>query len=279
MAQVLLLKINSSTGLPTEHGSTADDVTFASYTVGGGGPVLNANLDMQNGNISDVNLLSFTDPTADGITQTAGLLIADNIMAKERSNSMTTAADILFPTISDSAGQVDAFRLPVLAGTPTATPTASGEGFLVWNSSTNKLYAWDGAAWTNDIAQAASSSQSTIDSTNFVADTSGVSARDAVYVSSAGKVSPADASAESTARTLGFAVGAAVLDAAVSVQMDGVMSGFTGLTAGSRYYLSETAGAITTSVPTTSGAVVQQVGYAVSTTKLGIQIEHLGVRA
>lgn len=278
MAQVLLLKIGS-TGLDTEHASGSDDVTFASYTVTGGGPVINANIDMNNGNITDVNLLSFTDPTADGITQTAGLLIVDNVMAKERSNSLTTAADILFPSISDSAGQVDAFRLPQLAGTPTATPTNSGDGYLVFDSNSNKIYAWTGSAWTNDIAAAASSSASTIDSSNFVGDTPGVSARDVVYCSSAGKVSPADANAESTARSIGLAVGAAIADAAVSIQMNGVMAGFTGLTSGAPYYLSETAGGITTTPPTTSGSVVQRVGYAVATTKLAIAIEPGRVRA
>ena len=40
----------------------------------------------------------------------------------------------------------------------------------------------------------------------------------------------------------------------------------TGLTAGAIYYMSETAGAITATAPTTSGSIVRVVGYAKSTT-------------
>lgn len=42
----------------------------------------------------------------------------------------------------------------------------------------------------------------------------------------------------------------------------------TGLTAGAIYYLSETAGGITTTAPTTSGAIVRVIGKALSTTVL-----------
>ena len=42
----------------------------------------------------------------------------------------------------------------------------------------------------------------------------------------------------------------------------------TGLTSGSIYYMSETAGGITATAPTTSGSIVRIVGYALSTTEL-----------
>ena len=57
MAQVKLLKIDSN-GLPKEMDTAADDITLNSYTVDGG-PVLDVNLDMNNGDISDVNDISF----------------------------------------------------------------------------------------------------------------------------------------------------------------------------------------------------------------------------
>lgn len=278
MAAIKLLKLGSD-GYPVEHTGASDDITFASVTISGSLVASSTGIDMNNKDLTDLNLLSFTDPTTDGITQTAGLLIVDNVMAKERSNSLTTGADILFPTISDSAGQVDALRLPVLAGVPTATPTASSEGFAVWDSSSNKLYIWNGAAWTNDIAAAASSSAVLIDTTTYVADTPGVSARDAVFVSSADKVSPCDANAALSSNVIGFATGAAASTAAVSVQKSGVLAGFTGLTATAPYYLSETAGAITSTPPTTSGATIMQVGFATSTTKLDIGFDFLGRRA
>ena len=81
MAQVKLLKIDAN-GLPKEMDTAADDITLNSYTVDGG-PVLDLNLDMNNGNISDVNDISFTDPTTDGITNTNGTFAADDIMLAE----------------------------------------------------------------------------------------------------------------------------------------------------------------------------------------------------
>ena len=133
MAQIRVLKI-SSDGIPLEHSFT-DDVTFTSFTVDGGGPVMSGTgIDMNGQDVSDLSDLVFTDPSVGTINQTAGSLIVDNLMAKERSNTLTTAADILFPTVTDSAGQVDIFRLPTIAGAPTATPTTSGEGFLLWDS-------------------------------------------------------------------------------------------------------------------------------------------------
>ena len=111
MAQIRLLKI-ATDGVPLEH-SLTDEVTFSSFSVNGGGPVLSGTgLDMNNQDVSDVNDLAFNDPSTGTINQTAGALIIDDIMAKDRENLMTTAGGVAFPVIADSAGQVDAFRLP-----------------------------------------------------------------------------------------------------------------------------------------------------------------------
>lgn len=275
MAQVKLLKI-ASDGVPLEFDSAADDVTLNSYTVQGGGPVLSSTgLDLNNQDVVDVNDVQFNNPATGTINQTAGNLIIDNIMAKERSNAMTTAGDILFPVISDTAGQVDAFRLPSLAGVPTATPTTSGEGFIVWDSSNNHLYAWDGSAWDN--LSTAVSSQS-VQNTYTAAAT--IAARDVVYISAADSVSPADADAVATSYAIGLAVASASATNPVTIQENGIMSGFSSLTSGARYYLSSgTAGTITSTIPSGSGHTVVQVGYAKSATALQIQIQNLGRRA
>lgn len=97
--------------------------------------------------------------------------------------------------------------------------------------------------------------------------------RDAVYISGASTVSVGDASAESTSRLIGFANGAIADTATGSICHDGVLDGFTGLTPGARYFLSETAGDITTTPPTSDEAAVVQVGYAKSATELHIDIE------
>lgn len=274
MAQIRVLKI-ATDGIPLEH-SLTDDVTFATFTVNGGGPVLSATgLDMNNQDVVDVSDLAFNDPTTGTINQTAGALVVDNIMAKERSNTLTTAADILFPVISDTAGQVDALRLPALAGAPTATPTAAGEGFVVWDSSANALYVWDGAAWNNQNTVA---SAENLDDT-YVADEA-IAARDVVYISAADNVTPALAAGAVTAQAVGLATAAAADTATVTVRKAGRMSGFTGLTAGARYYLDGTTpGAITASVPSGSGHTIIQVGYAKNATVLDIQLQSLGRRA
>lgn len=162
--------------------------------------------------------------------------------------------------------------------------TPNGTGDLVFDGvkwpqadgTANQILKTNGSAqlsWTDAFAAALD------DGTNFVADTPGVTIRDVVYVSSSGKVSPADASAESTARAIGFATNTAASTVAVTVRMGGCLSGFSGMTAGARQYLSETAGARTETPPTTSGAEVLQVGYAVTAAIMKIQFQHLGVRA
>ena len=97
--------------------------------------------------------------------------------------------------------------------------------------------------------------------------TVGGSDGDAVYLSGSETWSQTDASAEATAKGL---VGIRV--SATEVMTQGVYV-TTGLTAGSTYYLSETAGAITTTAPTTSGAIVRIAGVALSTTKLYVAPE------
>lgn len=92
----------------------------------------------------------------------------------------------------------------------------------------------------------------------------------AVYVDLAdsGQIKIADASVTSTARFHGFVADSQnVLDTeTVSVRFSGVVPGFTGLTAGAQYYLSDTSGAISTS----AGTVPLPVGVAISTTELFI---------
>lgn len=275
MAQVKLLKI-ASDGVPLEFASSTDDITLNSFTVQGGGPVLGTTgLDLNGQAATDAASFQVTDPTVGYLNQTAGNLIFNNIMAKERSNTLTTAADILFPTITDTAGQVDALRLPALAGAPSATPTASGEGFVVWDSTNNKMYVWDGAAWAD---QTTISSTGAIDN-NYVAEVA-VAIRDVVYISSADNVSPAIADNTSASYGIGFATAAASATDPVTVRSAGVLTGFSGLTAGGRYYLSDSsAGAITATVPSGSGKTIVQMGYAKSASEVAIQILQLGRRA
>lgn len=274
MAQVRLLKI-ASDGVPIEH-SLTDDLTLGSFTVNGGGPVLSATgLAMANQDISALKNIVFTDPTVDTINQTAGSLIIDNIMAKDRSNTMASVSDILFPTVSDVSAQVDMFRLPTLAGMPTQAPTKTGEGYMIWDSSNDDLYIWNGSMWDN---------QNIVKSANGVDDlytaAASVVVGDVVYLSAADTVSKALATAPVTSQVLGFAASAAAAAGQVNVRKAGKLSGFTGLTAGARYYLdTATAGVVTTTVPSVSGSTICQVGYAKNATTMDILIQQLGRRA
>lgn len=271
MAQVLLMKIGTD-GLLEEMAAGSDDVTLASYTVTGGGPVLTANLDMNNGNVSDINNISFTDPTTDGIITTDGTHAADSIMMEDSENVLTTAGAVLFPVISDAVGEVDAFRLPALAGAPTATPADGGEGYLVWDSSANTLYAWDGAAWDDlgTVTQAERICNSYTSGEILVLG-------DVCYISAADTASKADAATNYQA--IGLARTGVASAAPVDICSDGVFSGLTGLTAGARYFLGATAGSITTTAPTGSGSRVVQVGFAKSTTAMQLQFAAVGRRA
>lgn len=274
MAQVKLLKI-AADGIPREFDSTADDITLNSYTAGAGPVMSPTGIDMNGQDVTDLSDLVFTDPAVGTINQTAGALIVNNIMAKERDNLMTTSGAILFPTVTDTGAQVDAFRLPTMAGVPTATPTFGGEGYVIWDSTGNRMYVWDGAAW--DDQSTVTAANWTQD--NFIADEA-LAIRDVVYISAADNVSKAIGSDDTFSNAIGLAQTAAADTATVPVQFNGLMGGFTGLTAGATYFLSAaTAGLITSSIPTGTGNTIVQIGFAKSTTVLLIQIQQLGRRA
>lgn len=96
----------------------------------------------------------------------------------------------------------------------------------------------------------------------LISQTVGGSNGNLVYLSSANTWSQSDASGASTSSgMLGIRI------SSTEVLTKGIYT-TTGLTAGSTYYISETAGNITTTAPTTSGAIVRIIGYALSTTEL-----------
>lgn len=110
-----------------------------------------------------------------------------------------------------------------------------------------------------------------------------------VYASAAGAVNKASAAASGTTRVLGFVRDTSIAPAGSGyIQLDGILTasigewdivaGTTGgLTAGTRYFLSATAGLITSTPPSASGNYVCEVGLAISTTELEIGISRGGV--
>lgn len=274
MSQVLLLKIEN--GLPTEN-ATTDDITFSSFSITGGGPSLSSTgLAMAIQDITALKNLTFNDPTVDVINQTAGNLVIDDIMAKERNNVMATTGAILFPLITDTAGQVDSFKLPNVAGAPSATPAFSAvAGYMVYDSTNKNAYVWDGTAWDNLNTVTTAQNLDSIFTTTL-----GVAARDVVYISGADLVDAAKGNADATSDAFGFALTSAAALGSVSVRQHGIVTGFTGLTAGARYYVSSaTAGAITSTPPNGSGHSIMQCGIAKSATAIITQFQFMGKRA
>jgi hypothetical protein len=88
------------------------------------------------------------------------------------------------------------------------------------------------------------------------------------YISSDGKAYLYDANAESTAKGALVLATTAIASGASGLFLKSGEWTTSGLTAGATYYGSETSGGITTTVPTTSGAIVRIIGYAQSSTVL-----------
>ncbi len=276
MAQIKLLKTDSD-GVPVGMNSAADDITLNSFTVQGGGPVLSTTgLAMNAEDIDGIKDITFNNSATGTITVNSTAFVADNMMFETKENSLTTAGAVLFPVVTDAADQLDGFRLPAIAGVPSATPADGGEGYLVWDSTNDSLYAWTGTAWDN--LSTVTAAEKIINS--YTADEA-LTANDVVYVSAADNVSKCDSSgATAASRAIGLAVASAIDTAAVDIQSEGVIGGFTGLTAGSRYYADPgTVGGITATIPVGSGNTIVQVGYAKSATELHIHIEQMGRRA
>jgi hypothetical protein len=275
MAQVVILKLDATSGIAREISTTADDITTASFTVGGGGPVLSATgLDLNNQDAIDVKNLAFNAPSTGYINATAGNLIIDNIMGKERANAMTSAADIQFGAIADVVGEVDSLVLPKLPGAPTAVPTG-GEGSFLYDSTNDKLWLYTTAGWDDlsTVSSAASILNSYIAAVNLAA-------RDVVYISANDNVSKALADGSGKDAVIGLAKAAATAAAAVEIQCAGLMSGFSGLVAGSRYFLdASTAGAVTATRPSGSGKDIVLVGHAKNATNLDIRVQYIAKTA
>lgn len=103
----------------------------------------------------------------------------------------------------------------------------------------------------------------------FVANASGnLAAGDAVYVNASSLIARASA-ATSGNPTIGFVLLSATSGASATMYRSGDNTAVTGLTPGSRYYLSDsTPGGITATPVTGSGKLSQYVGNALSATSL-----------
>jgi hypothetical protein len=109
------------------------------------------------------------------------------------------------------------------------------------------------------------------DATTFEA----VSDGDALYMrTSDGQVGLAQADGtQDEAIVVGFADDDAASGATVKVLVAGLLSDQTGINPGDVYFLSTTAGEISTTAPSTAGQFVTRVGEGATTTEFSIQLE------
>lgn len=95
---------------------------------------------------------------------------------------------------------------------------------------------------------------------------------DAVYISASDTVAQADATTEATGPVVGFIVEKPTATTC-RVVYGGLLTGLSGLVAGTKYYLRLTPGEITSTSPSNPGEVSQKVGIAKNATSLFIQID------
>lgn len=100
-----------------------------------------------------------------------------------------------------------------------------------------------------------------------------ISAGDLVnFWNNGGTVNIRKADASSPAKQAhGFCSAAVAQGATGVVTLDGTISGLSGLTVGEQYLSGATPGAATATAPSTSGYIVQSVGFAVSATELAFE--------
>lgn len=254
MAQVKLLKISAS-GRRAEMDIANDDITLASYTAAAGGSFA-----VTNGVTVDTNI-SFN-----AVTDTIAGIQNQNLLDKTANE--TISGDYTYTGVND----MTAADLRV----PTAISGAPAAGDIYMNTGTQQLFGYDGSVYF-DIGGTGSANSVEI---TYTAGTGGVTAGDAVYISGADTVLPANADVEGTSSVIGFAKTTETATNPVAVVTKGIISGaLTGATPGAVYYLDTTAGAITTTVPTGSADVVLEVGYAKNATDLHVEIKGLDIRA
>lgn len=96
-----------------------------------------------------------------------------------------------------------------------------------------------------------------------------VTAGEVVYASADGSVQEAQANADATSRVAGIALNSAALGEDAIYQSAGVVTGLSGLTFNTFYYLSATTpGLLTSTPPSTTGQYVVLVGLALTSTDL-----------
>lgn len=175
---------------------------------------------------------------------------------------MPISGSYFYPGLNNPISSYPSF---VLRNGGNAPRTLDGHGQVYVLSPSNDLYFKD----SDGIEYQITPPQSVGGIVNYIGGDS-LSARDAVFIASDGKVYKTSVFSISSS----FAIGFSLLDSlsGETVQIDEeqgkILNNFSGLTAGARYYLSGSNGKISTEVPVDKNTIVYQVGIAKSSTDL-----------
>lgn len=100
-----------------------------------------------------------------------------------------------------------------------------------------------------------------------------ITAKDLCFVETAGTIARATAAAGTPQPTIGYALTSVATGQPIVIQLEGKISGLTGLTPGARYFLSDVTpgGLLIAPGPTGAGKISQFVGTALSATELNFE--------
>lgn len=100
-----------------------------------------------------------------------------------------------------------------------------------------------------------------------------ITAKDLCYVETAGTIARATAAAGTPKECIGWALTSVATGQPITIQLEGKISGLSGLTPGARYYLSDVTpgGFIIAPGPSGAGKILQFIGTAVSATELNFE--------
>lgn len=251
--------------------ATADDLSDVTITTAAAGHILYRN----GGNTAWINGAPGATSGVQGYDATLAALAALNTTAGV---VVQTGTDTFTKrTITGSASRVTVTNGDGVSGNPTIDLASGVVTAGTYSSVTVDTYGRVTAGSTTEA-----STQVALTNANAGSIVIGTP----VYISASGSVDKARTNAGSTSLAVGLVADTTIATTATgNITVAGVLTATTGqwdavtgqtggLTAGSRYFISAaTAGALTTTAPTTAGQFVAAVGIALSTTKMKVNID------